>query len=73
MEMNELTKQTTPELTKLLSDKREALRVWRFGLTGSKVKNIRESRTTKKDIARILTALNMKIAGTHSTSSGQAK
>ena len=56
-------KQTTPELSKLLVDKKESLRAWRFGLTGSKVKNMKEGQATKKDIARILTALNSKITG----------
>lgn len=60
MNMNELIKQTTPELEKTLADKRESLRAWRFGLTGSKVKNIKEGNATKKDIARILTAINAK-------------
>ena len=63
MEMNEIMKQTTAELGKLLAEKRESLRVFRFGLTGSKVKNMKEGKTTRKDIARILTAINMKIAG----------
>lgn len=63
MEMNDILKQNTAELSKLLADKRESLRAWRFGLTGSKVKNMKEGAATKKDIARILTAINHKIAG----------
>ncbi len=63
MDTTELMKQTTAELSKLLADKREALRAWRFGLTGSKSKNMKEGSATKKDIARILTALNHKITG----------
>ena len=63
MDMTELMKQTPAELGKLLADKREALRAWRFGLVGSKSKNMKEGMVTKKDIARILTALNQKIAG----------
>ena len=63
--MDELMKQTTPELSKLLVDKKESLRAWRFGLTGSKVKNMKEGQATRKDIARILTVLNHKIVGEH--------
>ena len=63
MEMNDIIKQSPAELGKLLADKREALRVWRFGLVGGKSKNMKEGMATKKDIARILTALNHKIAG----------
>ena len=67
MDTTELHKQTTAELGKLLADKRESLRAWRFGLVGSKVKNMKEGQATRKDIARILTALNKKIAGEHTT------
>ena len=67
MEMNDILKQSPAELSKLLADKRESLRAWRFGLTGSKVKNIKEGSATKKDIARILTAINMKVAGEAAT------
>jgi ribosomal protein L29 len=45
------------ELAKLLADKREALRTFRFAVAGSKSKNVKEGATLKKDIARILTAL----------------
>ena len=60
--MEELIKKSIVELNKDLADKREALRAWRFGLTGSKVKNMKEGGTMRKDIARILTAINKKTA-----------
>jgi len=61
--MDELMKKTTAELSKLLADKKESLRAWRFGLVGSKSKNMKEGMATRKDIARILTAINHKITG----------
>ncbi|HUD04301.1 MAG TPA: 50S ribosomal protein L29 [Candidatus Paceibacterota bacterium] len=60
--MDELIKKTIAELTKAVADKREALRVWRFGITGSKVKNMKEGRAMRKEIARMLTAINQKKA-----------
>ena len=47
----------TGELKKTLSDKQEALRTFRFGGAGSRSRNVREGRTLRKEIARILTEL----------------
>jgi len=58
MKIKEIKTKTNPDLNKLLSDKREALRVFRFGTAGSKAKNVKEGRELKKDIARILTVLS---------------
>ena len=55
MEVNELRKKTKEELRRILFDKREKLRQLRFDLAGGKVKNVREIRKIKKDIAIILT------------------
>lgn len=49
-----------PELARVLNEKRERLRELRFNLVAGKVKNVREIRETKKDIARILTLLYQK-------------
>lgn len=49
---------TKEALEKSLSEKRVALRGFRFGTSGSKVKNVKEGRNLKKNIARILTRLN---------------
>lgn len=65
MDMTELMKKTTAELSKLLADKKESLRAWKFGLAGSKSKNMKEGLATRKEIARILTAINAKIRGEH--------
>lgn len=61
--MKELIKKTEAELSKLLKDKREALRVFRFALSGSKTRNIKEGRGLRKEIAQILTILNAKKHG----------
>lgn len=60
MKPKEITAKTPADLTKMLGEKREALRVFRFGGAGAKTKNVRQGRATRKDIARILTALNAK-------------
>lgn len=46
------------ELVKEVANKREELRKFRFGSTGSKVKNVKLGRTVRKDIARFMTELN---------------
>lgn len=42
----------------MVADKREALRTFRFGSAGAKVKNVKEGKTLRRDIARILTVMN---------------
>lgn len=46
------------DLEKLVRDKREALRHFRFGSTGSKEKNVKLGRTLRKEIARVMTELS---------------
>lgn len=55
MKVIELRQKSKVELQRILSDKREKLRQLCFDLAAGKVKNVREIRKTKKDIARILT------------------
>ena len=57
MKIAELRLKPENELQKLLRDSRSKLRSLRFDLASGKVKNIREIRHIKKDIARILTLL----------------
>lgn len=57
MKAKELKIKSHAELRALLAEKKERLRVLRFDLAGGKVKNVREIRQTKKDIARMLTLL----------------
>lgn len=58
--MKDLIKKTKAELENILKEKREALRVFRFALSGSKTRNIKEGNNLKKEIARILTVLKNK-------------
>jgi ribosomal protein L29 len=55
--MSDLTSKTQKELIKLLGDKKDALQGFRLGNARSKTKNVKEGRTIRKDIARIMTAL----------------
>jgi ribosomal protein L29 len=57
MKKKEITKKNDSDLLKELDEKRLKLRDIRFGLAGSKSKNVKEQKMIKKDIARILTAL----------------
>ena len=57
--MKEYKDKSIAELTKLVADKREALRKFRFGNAGSKSKNVKEGKGLRKDIARILTAVSL--------------
>ena len=56
--MKELFKKTKAELETILSEKRESLRKFRFGVSGSKIKNTKEGRNLRKEIAQILTVVN---------------
>jgi len=58
MKTKEMRQKSEKELQKLLQELRERLRKLRFDLVSGKVKNVREIRQTRKDIARILTILN---------------
>lgn len=51
----DITKHTKAELLKLAADKREELRVLRFGLAGSKNRNVKAARNLRKEVARALT------------------
>lgn len=60
MKAKEFKQKSKDELQKLLQNLREKLRQLRFDLASGKVKNVREIRQIKKDIARILTILCQK-------------
>lgn len=55
--MAELKKETEQNLKKMLADKRENLRVFRFEGEGSRRRNVREARNLRREIAQILTEL----------------
>lgn len=48
------------DLLKELNERRENLRSFRFGIAGSKIRNVKEGRDTKKQIAQILTEINFR-------------
>jgi large subunit ribosomal protein L29 len=61
-EIRQLRKKTEIELKGNLSNLRGKLKQLRFDLAAGKVKNVREMRKIKKEIARILTLLK-EVAG----------
>jgi ribosomal protein L29 len=58
MKMNELKKLDIAAKNKLLLEKKEALARLNFSKTSVPMKNVRELRVLKKEIARILTVLH---------------
>ncbi len=63
MKTSELRQKNASDLERLLQEKKEALCNLNFDLAGGKVKNIKDIRAAKKDIARLLTLLNEAKAG----------
>jgi large subunit ribosomal protein L29 len=60
MRAKELRTKKIEELKKILNEKREKIKNLKFDLAQGKLKNVREIREIKKDIARILTILKEK-------------
>ncbi|HEY4510063.1 MAG TPA: 50S ribosomal protein L29 [Candidatus Paceibacterota bacterium] len=56
----DLQKKTAEELQRMAAEERVKLQQLRFDLPGGKVKNVREIRQIRRDIARILTLLKQK-------------
>lgn len=63
MKINVLRKKPESELRTMINDHKERLQKLRFDLVSGKIKNIREIREIKKDIARILTILKNEKSG----------
>jgi large subunit ribosomal protein L29 len=59
MKIQEIRSKSKKELQRLLEEKREKLRSLKLDLAAGKVKNVREIREIKKDIARILTIMKL--------------
>lgn len=57
MHIKELREKNKEELKKLLAEKQKETRKFRFDIAAKQVKNNRELRKSKRDIARILTLL----------------
>ena len=60
MKLSELKNQTVAVLNKELAALREKSRDLRFSVSAKQLKNIREIREVKKNIARVLTLINVK-------------
>ena len=56
--LKDIAHKTQADLAKMVADKRESLRTFRFGSAGAKVKIVKEGKTLRRDIARILTVMN---------------
>jgi len=55
--MTEYKKKNAEDLTKLLNEKREVVRAFRFDVSGSGKKNVKVSGLARKEVARILTEI----------------
>jgi len=60
MKTNELRQRSKEELKEIVNELKKKLQELRFDLVSGKVKNVREIRKTKKEIARVLTVLGEK-------------
>jgi len=61
MKFSEIKDKSIEELNELLKEKRMELGELRFKLSNQKLKDVKKIRIAKKEIARILTAINYKI------------
>lgn len=66
--IKELHKKTVEELYKLLAEKREGLRAFRFSMKGSRTRDTKAGAAIRKDIARVMTLLGQK----HTTANAAA-
>jgi len=56
----DITKKSTADLVKDITEKREGLRKIRFSTAGAGAKDVMKVRNTRKEIARLLTELNVR-------------
>ena len=56
--IKDLRDKNSGELKKLLDEKREYVRKLRFDISAKQIKNTKDLRNAKRDIARILTLIN---------------
>jgi len=56
--MTEIIKKKDADLHAMLDKLKEEDRVFRFSMTGGSVKNVKESRVRRKDIARVKTEIS---------------
>lgn len=60
MKTKDLREKNIEELRKLLTEKEEIIRKFRFDLVTKQVKGIRQIRVEKRDVARIITLIREK-------------
>lgn len=60
MKIKELRSKSKAELKRLLTESQEKLRKLRFDIANKQLKDVREVRSTKRTIARMLTILGQK-------------
>ncbi len=62
--MSSYKEKTDADIRNEVKEKRELLRQFRFGVSGSKTRNVREGRAYRREIARMLTELSARIGKT---------
>lgn len=55
--MSEYKNKTEKEIINLLDEKRGVLSSFYFAISGSKTRNVRDGRNTRKEIARLMTEI----------------
>jgi large subunit ribosomal protein L29 len=58
MKIKELREKNKEELKKLLTEKEEIVRKLRFEIASKQIKNVKDLKNNRKEIARILTLIN---------------
>ena len=71
--MTEFKDKNRKDLMKTLHEKKDSLQAFRFGGAGSKSRNVKAGRNTRKDIARILTELTAQTKNISSKANLEAK
>lgn len=56
--MADIKNKSIPEMHKEIADMREAIRALRFSAEGSRSRNVKETQTKRREIARLLTEIN---------------
>ena len=59
--MKDIKKKNEKDLATFVQEKREEVRHFRFGVAGAGTRDVRKVRTAKKEIARGLTELNVRL------------
>ncbi|MFH0846119.1 MAG: 50S ribosomal protein L29 [Patescibacteria group bacterium] len=57
MKKTDIKKNTDQELIKMLAENKSQIRDFRFGLSGSRTKDLKKGKNLKREVARILTEL----------------